>query len=245
MSAADVSVERGQRRGSIDGSLGAREPFLVAWANDWRRAWGAQWAAGFAGGGAVVYTTPGQDDSRHFMTSVSYLRRMIFLCAGAVWACHSPEDWSVPGAIDIAATGELPSSDFEEVRAGTGRPVMPGDRVTIHVIGRYADRRAPFSDGPITFIAPSDTRQDVLARAAIGARAGARRRFEQPVTPDSATGSRFSERTGLFQEKEFFRYRNDRGTLTFETEVLEVCRPREFVLFRNSRWQIRNPLGCR
>ena len=82
-------------------------------------------------------------------------------------------------------------------------------------------------------------------QAVIGARVGARRRFEQALTPDTATGARFSERTGLFQEKEFFRYRTDRGTLTFETEVLEVCRPREFVLFRNSRWQIRNPLGCR
>lgn len=117
--------------------------------------------------------------------------------------------------------------------------------MAIHVLGRYADRQAPFSDGSITFIATTDTKHEVLARAAFGARVGARRRFEQPLTIDSATGARFSERTGMFQEKEFFRYRNDRGTLTFETEVLDVCRPREFVLFRNSRWQIRNPLECR
>lgn len=186
-----------------------------------------------------------QDDSRHFMDSASFPRRFTLLCAGAVWACHAPEDWPGSGSIDFAATGELPSPDFDEVRAGTGRPVTPGDRVTIHVVGRYADRQAPFSDGPITFIATSDPKHDVLARAAFGARVGARRRFEQPLMPDSATGGRFSERTGMFQEKQFFRYRNDRGTLTFETEVLEVCRPREFVLFRHSRWQIRNPLGCR
>lgn len=179
------------------------------------------------------------------MASVASLRRIIrALCALAPVACTSPQDGYAASEAALIAMGEVAPSDFEEVRAGRGRPVTNGDRVTLRVVGRYAERpQLPFADGPMTFISLSDRESALLGRGAIGARVGTRRKFTQAIVLDSAR-SRFVETQGMFQEKEFFRYRNDRGALVFETEVVDVCRPREIVLFHNSRWQTKTSLGC-
>lgn len=166
---------------------------------------------------------------------------------GMLAACNPPPDRNVPPD-DLVAISNMPATNFREVGAGTGRAVMPGDRVTIHLIGRYAGRGEgsdPFADGPFTFIAPSSASLQMLAPAVVGARVGARRKFTQPVLADSATGVRMASYTGAFVEQEFFRYRNDRGDLAFETEVIVVCRPRELSFMRGNKFETHISLGCR
>ena len=76
------------------------------------------------------------------------------------------------------------------------------------------------------------------------ARVGAGRRFTLYIASDSSTGTRVTTYGGMFPEREFFRYRNDRGGLAFETEVLRVCRPRQITFMEGNKFEMRLPLGC-
>ena len=129
------------------------------------------------------------------------------------------------------------------IRTGTVR--WSTIAITIRVVGAQARFvAARFADGEITFISASYPNGNLLGPAAYAARVGARRRFTHYIASDSSTGTRVATYGGMFPEREFFRYRNDRGGLAFETEVLRVCQPRQITFMEGNKARHALPLGC-
>ena len=159
-------------------------------------------------------------------------------------ACYSVDERDVMSRPHIALMADMPTMEFRELHAGSGRPVLDGDRVTIRVVGEYARGSQRFAEGEITFISGSHPNGNLLGPAAYAARVGARRHFTHYIASDSSTGTRVTTYGGMFPEREFFRYRNDRGGLAFETEVLSVCRPRQIAFMEGSKFAMRFSLGC-
>jgi hypothetical protein len=125
-----------------------------------------------------------------------------------------------------------------EETPGTGSFVRRGDRVTVDLVGRYANGDT-WGEGPITFLY-SD-----------GAFAGA----QQPVqigakirTEWLRDRARFPTRVRLFDainnEQETFAVRSDRGPVTIEYTVRSWCRPMQLYVLETGFGTIKAPLGC-
>ncbi len=121
---------------------------------------------------------------------------------------------------------------------GRGRPVLPGDRIRVELIGRYANGEV-WGQGPYTFRAGTGSYPDLRAPLQVGAEIT----MQLVTTPDDTT-NRLHPFPGGDIEREGYQVRRDRGPIIIEHRVRHVCRPMKVFFLQTGFGPIEMELGC-
>jgi hypothetical protein len=121
---------------------------------------------------------------------------------------------------------------------GSGRAVLPGDRVLVRFTGTYATGDT-WGHGPLTYMLGDAT----YPTAQLPLQEGGRLRMQVVISP-TADGPRLLEFLGVDMENEAYRMRRDRGQAFVEHEVVHSCRPMRLHLLTTGFGSIDFPLGC-
>ncbi|HUD70760.1 MAG TPA: ankyrin repeat domain-containing protein, partial [Dongiaceae bacterium] len=115
-------------------------------------------------------------------------------------------------------------------------------RATVRLTGTYRNGEK-FAEGTMAFSPGAG----LLGAATDGMQPGERRRTEIPV-PDCPGSARFVEFGGADEGggvEEQFRYRRDRGPLTFDLELTALCVPTYWMFMRGTMFEGRYARSCR
>lgn len=124
-------------------------------------------------------------------------------------------------------------------RPGTGQLVIPGDRIVVDFVGRYANGEI-WGEGPLTLVVGWGTYPGLQAPLKVGADITI-----QYLNDPNDTTVRLVPFPGGDSEKEAFQVRRDRGQIIVEHKVRTVCRQFKLVLLRTSGLgDIEPEIGC-
>ncbi len=123
-------------------------------------------------------------------------------------------------------------------RPGSGQVVIPGDRIVVDFVGRYANGEI-WGQGPLTLVAGWGTYPGLREPLKVGAAI-----TMQFVTDPNDTASRLISFQGGDSENEAFQVRRDRGQIIVEHQVREVCRQFKLVILKTDLGDIEPEIGC-
>ena len=116
--------------------------------------------------------------------------------------------------------------------------IVPGDRIRVEFVGRYASGEE-WARGPLTLIYGEGT----YPGAQMPVRVGAVERMQYVVRPGDST-VRLLPFQGDDAENEAFQVRHDRGQIIVEHRIVSVCRPMKVHVMNTGFGPIESDLGC-
>ena len=122
--------------------------------------------------------------------------------------------------------------------AGSGAPVIPGDLVTVDLVGRYGDG-TEWGRGPFTFTYTAASYPGASGVTRVGARyrlAWNHEGLGQSPRRITFEGERASQQA--------WAIRRDRGPVVIEHHVTSWCRPMKLVVANSGVFDLQFPLGC-
>ena len=125
-----------------------------------------------------------------------------------------------------------------EERPGRGRPVLPGDRIRVDLIGTYMGGEE-WGRGPLTLVFGTDTYKGAVNPVRVGSAI----RLQYVVDPNDTT-TRLLPFPGLDTKNEAYQVRRDRGQIIVEHRVASVCRPLKIFFLQTGFGPIEMALGC-